>query len=37
LRDARGGRSFESYGEDPFVNGKMGAADCGDAQRAASW
>jgi beta-glucosidase len=28
VRDARGGRSFESYGEDPFVNGKMGAADC---------
>jgi beta-glucosidase len=28
VRDGRGGRTFESYGEDPFVNGKMGAADC---------
>ena len=28
VRDSRGGRTFESYGEDPFVNGKMGAADC---------
>jgi len=28
VRDGRGGRTFESYGEDPFINGKMGAADC---------
>ncbi|HUI93983.1 MAG TPA: glycoside hydrolase family 3 C-terminal domain-containing protein [Chitinivibrionales bacterium] len=28
VRDGRGGRTFESYGEDPYVNGKMGAADC---------
>ena len=34
VRDSRGGRTFESYGEDPFVNGKMGAADCRGCSKA---
>ena len=33
VRDSRGGRSFESYGEDPFLSGKMGVADTRGCQQ----
>ncbi|MFI6346705.1 glycoside hydrolase family 3 C-terminal domain-containing protein [Streptomyces sp. NPDC050560] len=34
VRDPRWGRSFESYGEDPYLNGRMGAADIRGIQSA---
>jgi len=37
VRDARGGRSFESYGEDPLSTARWAPLTAGDAQRAASW
>jgi beta-glucosidase len=33
VRDPRWGRTYEAYGEDPFLNGKMTAADCRGVQK----